>query len=387
MFCAQAFDFQKARAGSKVCVAAALDYSSNLVMLRVGYDDAREGEGMARRQGMAALAAAAGVSVATIDRVLNGRETVSETTRALIVDAARRIRHPALARLTDAVQAMPVLRFGVLLHKSAQEFYRNLAREMKDAALRVPGAQCDLELEFAASQAPGEVAGMMRKLGARCDVIAATAVNHPEITAAVEALKADGVPVFALLSDFAQGIRAGYVGLNNLKVGRVAGWMIGLAARDAGKVAVFVGGARWHGHDLREAGFRAYLREERPDLEVMETIVNLETRQMTYGTTLSLLAKYPNLRGIYVAGGGMEGAIAALRETRAPGQVALVVNEVTAESRAALAAGWVTMVDATPIGDLCRVVTDLMAKAAGGGPVTAGAQHFLQMQLHVSESL
>jgi LacI family transcriptional regulator len=342
---------------------------------------------MARRQGMAALAAAAGVSVATVDRVLNGREKVSAVTRALIVDTALRIGHPAHVRLTDGAQAAPALRFGVLLHKSAQEFYQNVSREMQDAATYLPGVQCSLQLAFAASQAPGEVAGMMRKLGARCDAIAATAVNHPEITAAVEDLKADGVPVFALLSDFAQGVRAGYVGLNNLKVGRVAGWMIGLAAKGAGKVAIFVGGARWHGHDLREAGFRAYLREERPDLEVMETIVNLETRQMTYGTALSLLARYPDLRGIYVAGGGMEGAIAALRETRVPGQVALVVNEVTAESRAALAAGWVTMVDATPIGDLCRIVMDQMAKAAVGEPVTVGAQHFLQMQLHVSESL
>ena len=54
--------------------------------------------------------------------------------------------------------------------------------------------------------------------------------------------------------------------------------------------------------------------EERPDLEVLESIVNLETRQLTYETTLALLRKHPDLRGIYCAGGGMEGAIAALRE-------------------------------------------------------------------------
>lgn len=52
-----------------------------------------------------------------------------------------------------------------------------------------------------------------------CDVLAATAVNHPEVTAAVQAVTAAGTPVFALLSDFAQGVRAGYVGLDNLKAG------------------------------------------------------------------------------------------------------------------------------------------------------------------------
>jgi LacI family transcriptional regulator len=342
---------------------------------------------MARRPGMTELARAAGVSVASVDRVLNGRERVSEATRTLIAETARRINHPAAVRLSGEAGDTRTIRMGVLLHKSGQEFYQNMAQELRNAAASAPGLHVDLQLEFATSQAPREVEALLRKLGDRCDVVAATAVNHPEITAAVEDLKSKGVPVFALLSDFAQGARAGYVGLNNLKVGRVAGWMIGLAAKGAGKVAIFVGGARWHGHDLRETGFRAYLREERPDLEVMEAIVNLETRQLTLDATIALLARYPDLRGIYVAGGGMEGAIAALRQTRNPGDVALVVNELTSDSRAALALGWVTMIDATPVPDLCKDVIALMAKAVVPGAVTTGLQHFLPIQLHVAESI
>lgn len=344
---------------------------------------------MARRPGMSALAAAAGVSVATVDRLLNGRETVSGQTRSAVLEAALRIGHPAAARLTDttAQTAAPTIRFGVLLHKQGQEFYQNLAREMRAAVASLPGIKGRLELEFAASQAPGEVAGLLRGMAGRCDVIAATAVNHPEITAAVEELKQQGVAVFSLLSDFAQGVRAGYIGLNNLKVGRTAAWMISLSARSQGKVAIFVGGARWHGHDLRETGFRAYLREERPDLEPLDSIVNLETRQLTYETTLSLLGRHPDLRGIFVAGGGMEGAIAALKQARKPGEVALVVNELTAESRAALAQGWVTMVDATPLPDLCRDVLGLMVRAVRDGGIGGAGQVFLPIQVHVAEAL
>ena len=36
---------------------------------------------------------------------------------------------------------------------------------------------------------------------------------------------------------------------------------------------------------------------------------------------------------MYLAGGGMEGAISALREVRQPGQVSLVVNELTPDTR------------------------------------------------------
>lgn len=344
---------------------------------------------MARRPGMAALAAAAGVSVATVDRLLNGREQVSMATRSAVLEAAIKLNHPAASRLAGegASKPAPVVRFGVLLHKQGQEFYQNLAREMRLAVAQFPGVRGQLELDFAASQAPSEVASLLRGMAGRCDVIAATAVNHPEITAAVEELKAQGIAVFSLLSDFAQGVRAGYVGLNNLKVGRTAAWMISLSAKGAGKVALFVGGARWHGHDLRETGFRAHLREERPDLEVLESIVNLETRQLTYETTLNLLQRHPDLRGIFVAGGGMEGAIAALQRARKPGEVALVVNELTSESRAGLAQGWVTLVDATPLPDLCREVLGLMQRAVKPEGIGSAGQVFLPIQLHVAESL
>lgn len=337
---------------------------------------------------MAALAQAAGVSLATVDRLLNGRESVSAASRAAVIDAAQRMGHPAAERLiAGAAQVVPTIRYGVLLHKSGQEFYQNMAREMRAAALRQPGVRGDLTLDFATSQAPSEVAALIRSMGAQCDVIAATAVNHPEITAAVDALKDQGIPVFSLLSDFAQGARAAYFGLNNLKVGRTAAWTISLAAQAPGKVAIFVGGMRWHGHDLRETGFRAYLREQRPDLDVLEPIVNLETRQLTYDTVLALLARHPDLRGIYLAGGGMEGAIAALQQARQPGEVALVVNEITTESRAGLAQGWVTMVDATPLPDLCRELFAHMTRAVTDQGIGGGGQVFLPIQLHVAESI
>ena len=200
-------------------------------------------------------------------------------------------------------------------------------------------------------------------------------------------VEAGGIRAFALLSEFAQGLREGYIGLNNLKVGRIAGWMIAKAAQSPGRIGLFVGGHRWHGHELREAGFRSYFREAAPQFEVLDTLVNLETRQLTYEATLDLLQRQPALRGIYIAGGGMEGAIAALREVRAPEEVALVVNELTPESAAGLSDGYVTMVDATPLPQLCRDLVAMMARAAQSGPGDIPGQVFLQPEIYLPESI
>jgi LacI family transcriptional regulator len=344
---------------------------------------------MARRAGLKDLAMAAGVSLATVDRALNGREAVRPETRALLAEVALRIGHPAALRLGG--RSEPALRevvFGVVLHKQGQDFYKAFAEELHRAVAAVPGVRGRLVLEFSASQSPSEMAGLLRQMRGRCDVLAATAVNHPEITAAVEELRGAGLQVFSLLSDFAQGVRAGYLGLNNLKVGRTAGWMVALSARRPGKVAIFVGGHRWHGHELRETGFRAFLREEAPDLEVLETLVNLETRQLTYEATVSLLTRHPDLRGIYVAGGGMEGAIAACREVARPGEVALVVSALTPDSRAGLAEGVIALVTDTPLEKLCRELFRRMTEVALMGPAAPEfGQQFLQPDLHVRESV
>ena len=343
---------------------------------------------MARRPGMRELAAAAGLSLATVDRALNGRETVRPETRARLAEVAARIGHPAAARLLGERAVQPEVTFGVVLHKQGQDFYKAFAEALHDAVAAAPGLRGRLVLEFSASQSPSEMAGHLRRMAGRCDVLAATAVNHPEITAAVEDLRGKGLSVFSLLSDFAQGVRAGYLGLNNLKIGRTAGWMIGLAARGPGKVALFVGGHRWHGHELREAGFRAYLRESAPGLEVLETLVNLETRQLTYEATLALIARHTDLRGIYVAGGGMEGAIAAAREAARPGELAMVVSALTPESRAGLAEGVVTLVTDTPLEKLCAALIARMARVALEGAAAAGeGQVFLPPDLHVRESI
>ena len=343
---------------------------------------------MARRPTITDVAQAAGVSVATVDRVLNGRARVREETTRRVYEAARGIGYHAAALIGQRMQAeMPEIRLGFVLHKEKQAFYQAFREALETAVAAAPGIRGRASIVFAPSQTPGDFAVLIRQLSQSCQAVAASAVTHPEITDTIVSVQAAGVPCFALLNDFAQGVRQNYVGLNNLKTGRVAAHMIATAVHRPGKTAVFVGGYRWHGHELRETGFRSYFREYAPQFTVLDTLVNLETRQLTYEATLDLLSRHPDLRGIYCAGGGMEGAIAALREARAPGEVALVVNEITPSSRAALADRYVAMAIATPLERLCRDLVALMVSAVQNGATPVPGQHFLRPDLYLPESV
>jgi LacI family transcriptional regulator len=83
----------------------------------------------------------------------------------------------------------------------------------------------------------------------------------------------------------------------------------------------------------------------------------------------------------------MEGAIAAVIEARHPGEVALVVNELTPESRSALISHHATMVIATPLQRLCDDLVRLAGEAVGDGISPVPGQHFLAPDLYLPESV
>ena len=195
------------------------------------------------------------------------------------------------------------------------------------------------------------------------------------------------MPVFSLLSDFAAGVRQGYVGMHNGKVGRTAAWMIGRCAKRPGKVALFVGSHRFHGHETREMGFRAFFREEMPEFSVLDTVVNLEGARLTQDRLTALAQEHADLVGCYVAGGGMEGLIAALRQMPPSRRPVAICHELTPDTRAALADNVLTMVISTPVKALCRELVAQMLRSVQAAERPPATQTFLPFDIYLPESV
>lgn len=154
------------------------------------------------------VAKAAGVSVATVDRVLNGRLPVREETARRVFEAAEKIGFHAANIIRQRMLAdMPSYSLGIILRKERHAFYQTFADELELAARNIRDRHLNLRIEFAQSGEPGELAGLLTGMKGRVQAVAATGPDHHDVTAAVEALKAKGIPTFSLLSDFAQGVR------------------------------------------------------------------------------------------------------------------------------------------------------------------------------------
>ena len=343
---------------------------------------------MASRATITDIARAASVSVATVDRVLNARLPVRDETAKRVYEAAQKLGYHATSLIRQRlVSDLPEVTLGFILQRKDQYFYQKLGEMLLSAVDTAPTIKGRAIIHYVDEQTPGQVVAALELMSKRAGAIALTSLDHHSVTQAIQGLKQRGMPVFSMLSDFAQGARESYIGLNNRKVGRTAAWLIWKTAKKTGKVGVFVGSHRWHGHELRETGFRSFFREFAPEFEIVDTLVNMETSQVTYEATLNLLERQPDMAGFYVAGGGMEGAIAALREFETARLPSVVVNEQTPESIAALQDHVVTGVIATPLEQMCKSLVAMMVGTLAKGASETPGQVFLPFDLKVPESI
>ena len=341
---------------------------------------------MARKPTLTEVARRAGVGIATVDRVLNARAFVRPETAERVFEAARVVGYGAAPRLSGRKPVTQV-RLGFLLQAPEQPFYHAVEAALRQAAAGAANARVLPEITYLPSQRSTDIVAGLKAMARKVQAIAMVATDHPSVTATVAELAERGIPVFTLLSDAAPGARRGYIGLDNLKAGRTAAWLLARCIAQPGKVAIFVGSHRFHGHELREIGARAYLREVAPTLAVVDTQISLEAPALAHEAVLDLLRRHADLRGIYVAGGGTEGAIAALREEVPPGAVALVCNELNEVTRAGLADGFVSAVISTPVMALAREAVTQMLVALGPAGSPSSGQTRLPFEIYVSENI
>jgi LacI family transcriptional regulator len=296
-----------------------------------------------RRVTLKQIAHRAGVSVATVDRVISGRTAVRQATALRVQSAAEALGYQSLVPIkTNPADKM--VRCGFLLQRKDSLFYQHLADELEQALRHDPLLGAQLTIEFMDDYLePSKVAEKMRSMGGRVDALAVVAIESPYISEAIDVLKEQQIPVVALLTDLSAANLAGYVGVDNRMAGRTAAWAIAHRGRP-GTVGVLIGSHGYLGQEDREIGFRSYFREKAPAFKVLEPVVCRDEPGTAYEQTLEMLKGSQNLVGIYTVGGGRNGTMQALEEIRPSPMPAHICHELTTFTRRGLVAGTIDLV-------------------------------------------
>jgi LacI family transcriptional regulator len=300
-----------------------------------------------RRVTVRQIAEKARLSVATVDRVINGRTTVRRATALRVQSAAHALGYqftvPMRVRIDEAPQA---IRCAVLLQRKASSFYQHLAEELlQTAAQHDPSGGLELTIEHMDGYLdPAKVADSLRAIDGQVDAVAVVATESTSVSDAITFLAERQIPVVALLSDLASPSLGGYVGINNRMAGRTAAWGIARCADRSGTVGVLIGSHGYIGQEEREIGFRSYFREKGLDFKVLEPLVCLDDSENAYQHTLELLKTADDLVGIYNVGGGASGVLRAIEEKPRSRKLTYVCHELTPATRAGLSAGTIDLV-------------------------------------------
>ena len=342
---------------------------------------------MPKRPTIADLAQAADVSISTVDRVINGRNPVRKQLAEKVLAAAGLIGYHGVGAIRHQLgEGRPRKILGFLLLQKSRSFYQLLGDALAEATRASPLIQGTPKIVHLDDFDPAAIAAQIGRLGGSVDAIAIVAANHPYISNAIDALAERDVTVFSLISELTAKVPPGYAGLDNFKVGRTAAWAIANICKAPGKVGIIVGSHRFRCQDINEMGFRSYFREHAPDFTLLEPLTSLEDARYAAEITRDLLARVPELAGLYVAGGGMSGVLAALRERGRLGECITIGHDLTAATRCGLIDGTLKLAIAHPVHELARSVVEAMALATTSKAHSPVASRILPFNLYTAEN-
>ncbi|MBT9247726.1 LacI family DNA-binding transcriptional regulator (plasmid) [Gemmobacter fulvus] len=334
------------------------------------------------------LADAAAVSVATVNRVLAGAANVRAPTRLLVQEAAERIGFYGLGTIQSRVAASrPKYRFGVLLLQPHRPFYQNIAAALRRAVAEVTSAEIDLRIEFLEDLSPQNTADRALALAKDCQALCIVAAVHPIVTEAVAQIQARGVHVFALVGQLSATGQVPYIGLDNWKVGRTAAWTFANVCKTPGKIGILLGNPRYRNQEMNEAGFRSYFREMASEFTLLEPLSTFEASAIAQEMTEKLLAEHPDLVGLYISGGGISGALAALRSAGKTEKIVAVGYDLFDVTRSALLDGTMTLVISHPLDRLAHDAMEAMVAACAPISSPANLTRVVPFEIYTRENL
>lgn len=285
------------------------------------------------------VAREAGVSTATVDRVMHGRPGVRDATVRRVKDTIERLGFQPLAAAAELARGRRQ-RFCFIMPKTPNLFMADIVTELGNVRRRLAARRALVDVVETDVFDPDALADTLEEVGTRYDGLAIVALDHPLVAAAIDELVDNGVVVVTLVSDAPSSRRAHYVGVDNIAAGRTAGSLIGRFLDDRkGTVAVIAGSLLLRDHAERLFGVQQVIASEYRGLRLLPALEGRDDDAHNCALVKRLLAEHPDLVAIYNIGAGSAGIGAALIEANCAREIVFIGHDVTPQTRRFLIAG------------------------------------------------
>lgn len=291
---------------------------------------------MPHRYKVREIAQQAGLSEATVDRVLNERPGVRENTRAEVAQAIVDLdKQRAQLRLNGR-------RFLIDVVMQTPQRFSDAFRAAVEAELAAfAPAMLRARFHLWESGSPQQMADVLSRIRGSHGVVL-KAQDDPWVVEAVDRLVGAGVPVVTYTTDVPTSARCDYVGIDNHGAGVTAAYLMDqwLGSSSSG-VLITLSRTMFRGEGEREVGFRSALRGSgRVLVEVSESDGIDETNERL---VLAALERHPSVEAVYSPGGGNTATVAAFEKLGRVCRV-FIAHDLDADNRRLLRDGRISVV-------------------------------------------
>jgi LacI family transcriptional regulator len=305
------------------------------------------------------IALEAGVSLNTVDRVLNERDSVSQTTRELVLCAAKRLGVPRV--LPQSHHGLVHVDLVLPCDPQHKPFYRRL-RHALERSVQMLDRRMLVHRFVVPENDETKVAEIILRPPYPRKGLIIVAHESPQVCNALQTAIANGEHIVTMSSDISGIDRLHYAGIDNYKAGRTAGHFISGLTRGTGRVLVLCSTLAYRSHVDRTRGCRDAIAQ------VGSTVfcdpIDIETEDdpdRCYLAVTRAFAEHDDIVGLYNSGAGSPGIEAALRRLGMEGKVTWVTHEMSDDHRAYLEDGTLNLViDQDPDGQAISAMQHML---------------------------
>lgn len=333
------------------------------------------------------LAKAAGVSLATVDRVLNERPGVRQKTVETVNHAIKEIGFER-NQLAATLARKRGYRFGFVLPKEGDEFLREILLRVREANVTGRAEMIEVKAIRIDEHDPHKAARALARVSAEdFDGVAVMAPETPQIRDAIKRMRERGIMTIPFIANQQDIVRDSFVGINNCAAGATAGRLMGrFTCGKMGSVAVVNETMQSRDTLERRLGFDGISNEFFPNLTVLpslETFGDPERAHRIIETTLNANA---DLLGVYIIGSEARVPLEAMERLGHGKDLIVLAHERTPTTTNALKEGKLAAVITQDTGHLVRsAVRILRAKCENRSAVSS--QERIRIEILIAENL
>jgi len=332
------------------------------------------------------LAKAAGVSLATVDRVLNDRLGVREDTVRRVSEAIEKIgfiRNISAANLARSKS----YRFLFLLPRTGDLFLSELLARIAEVNAAFGSEAMRAEVAQIHESDPHQIANYLEALDPDdVDGVAIMAPESPQVRDAKVRLEQRGIETVSFISG--QTARdADFVGIDNHAAGATAGRLMGrFSERRPGKILVVA--ETMHARDSleRRLGFDEVLGDDYPWLNVLPSLETHGDADRADRIIRASFARNPDILGVYILGSEARVPLQTVTQLTAAGHKHVIAHERTPFTEAALLSRQIDALITQDPGHLVRSAVRILRARCDRREVLA-SQEKIRIEILLAENL